>query len=400
MGQLLIEHGFHRIVGWVNVPDSQATETPRGIKIFAARPDGINLPTRRVLDGTRQIKNLLNTSCTNDLCLTAISGGGSALLEDPVPDIELRHLIQTTKFLSARGSDIHRLNLVRRHLSTVKGGGLVRYFRSRQMCSLIISDVIGDSVIDIASGPTVEADFCPASALEVLKETDPYFINVPDEVVNFLKTAKPPKDPTVKQAFASKQISNVIIGNNPMAVEAARQKAEQLGYRCVVEAAGSLDRQPDAEDGGRQLADKLIEMQGSRVPVCFISGGEPTVRLCDRPGQGGRNQHLVLAALCHLLAGGQQDFSLADCCLLSGGSDGEDGNTTVAGAYIDPLTIENDCASDSLVEEFRFALAHHDSHRVFSKYGGLFRAENTKTNVCDLRVVLVRPSGELTAEAK
>ncbi len=380
-----------QLVGWVNVPADCVRPLDR-IHLHPARPAGVNEPTLEGVVGTAEILRLVESLGPDDLCLCLISGGGSALMPAPVEGISLADKLAITRHLSAAGANIQELNLVRRHLSRVKGGGLARACRAGRLISLIISDVPGDPLEVIASGPTVLDPSTPQAALAVLEHFAARQADISAAVFEHLQRAAQAavgaapilavgrhNQGTVSDS--PPRVWNFVIGNNATAVAAAAREAGQLGYR--VEAASATGCEGLAEEVGYQLAAKAIEMRAGAGPTCFISVGEPVVQLVEaaRRGLGGRNQQLVLAALTRL--SGDRTTGIA---LLSGGTDGEDGPTPAAGAVLDAAVA---AAGRRLsLDPFDY-LARNDAFHFFEPVGGLIRTGATHTNVCDLRVVVV-----------
>ncbi len=373
LGPELLEQ--KNVSGWVNVPADCVVPTKR-VYLHAARAPGVNEPSTEGVAGTRKILELVSSLGPNDLCFCVLSGGGSALLPAPVPEISLADKIRLTRLVSAAGGNIEQLNTVRQNLSLVKGGGLARACRAGRLFTLVISDVLGDPLHLVASGPTVANWSTAADALAVLEGLGVIHEAAIAPVVQYLRgrvrrSAKP-------QA-AGNTGGQLVIGNNAAAVDGAGVEAERLGYSHAMIVATKSEGA--AEVVGRHLANMGISMRGSTGPDCLITGGEPTVTLVDeaRRGKGGRNQQLVLAALAEL----------GDCegiCLLSGGTDGEDGPTDAAGAIVDSGAISI-AGRESL--DANDYLARNDAYTFFEKCGGLLITGPTQTNVCDLRIVLV-----------
>lgn len=369
-----------QVTGWVNVPADALVPTQR-VHLHAARPAGVNEPRPEGVEGTQRILKLVASLTADDLCLCLISGGGSALLPAPVPEISLDDKIRLTQLLSAAGADIEQLNTVRRPLSLVKGGGLARTCRAGRLLTLVISDVLGDRLEAIASGPTIDSPTTAADGLAVLADSD--LLNQPEvePVVRYLQQQQQQPERESPHAFAA-QVANLVIGNNAMAVAAAGNEAKRLGYDPTTVAAHRTEG--PAEEVGRHLAGVAQHLRDSAGPDCLISGGEPTVRLIDasRRGQGGRNQQLALAALTHL----------GDCrgiALLSAGTDGEDGPTDAAGAFVTEEIIRT--AQERQLDASDY-LPRNDAYRFFAAVDGLLLTGPTHTNVCDLRVVTVEKS--------
>ncbi|MEX0939040.1 MAG: DUF4147 domain-containing protein [Pirellulales bacterium] len=360
------------VTGWVNVPEDCLLPL-KCIYLHAARPAGINEPTEEGVLGTETILELVESCGPRDLCLCLLSGGGSALLAAPADAISLADKQQITRHLTAAGANIRQLNTVRKHLSRIKGGGLARACRAGRLVSLIISDVLGDPLDVIASGPTVTDSTTPAEALAILDELLPEPSAVPEHVRDYLRN-KPSQ-----QNAPPCPATNLVIGNNATAVDAAGSEAVRLGYRPAMIAATELEG--PAEQVGEHLAEMAMRMRNQQGPDCLISGGEPTVRLVapERRGKGGRNQQLVLAAARRLV-------DANGIVILSGGTDGEDGPTDAAGAVVgeDVLRMAREAGLD--MDDH---LARNDAYHFFEPTGGLIKTGPTHTNVCDVRVVLV-----------
>jgi hydroxypyruvate reductase len=361
------------VAGWVNVPADCVVPTER-VTLHAARPAGVNEPRVEGVEGTRRILELVASLAADDLCFCLLSGGGSALLVAPPAGVTLADKIRVTQLLSAAGADIRQLNVVRRALSDVKGGGLARACRAGRLVSLVLSDVPGDPLEIIASAPTVQAAASPHEALRALEELR--LADHPDlaRVVRFLRQPRSAPSPA-----GPMDVTNLVIGNNAMAVDAAGVEAERLGYTHVMHSA--IASEGPAEDLGQHLAAMALTMREQSGPDCLITGGEPTVSLVPEAerGIGGRNQQLALAALVYL-------GTCERIALLSGGTDGEDGPTDAAGAVV---TAEVVAQAAGLALNPRDYLRRNDAYHFFAAAGGLFMTGPTQTNVCDVRVVTV-----------
>jgi glycerate 2-kinase len=368
-----------QLVGWVNVPADCLLPTRR-VHLHAARPAGVNEPRPEGIVGTERILQLVSSLGHDDVCIALISGGGSALLPAPTPGLTLDDKIRVARTLSAAGANIAQLNIVRSQLSRVKAGGLARACRAGRLISLIISDVLGDPLELIASGPTVPSHFIAADALNVLRELQLLWHPEFQAIEHYLEQL-PLR--VAGQIEPQCQITNLIIGNNALAVDAAGIQAERLGYSHAMISA----TQPEgpAEEVGRHLAAVARRMRSELGPDCLISGGEPTVKLIDESirGKGGRNQQLALAALAELSESGNGNCE--GIALLAGGTDGEDGPTDAAGALVTP-EVQQESARLNL--EPNDYLHRNDAYRFFEVTGGLFKTGPTQTNVCDLRVVV------------
>lgn len=372
-----------RVEGVVNVP-AGAVRPLRRVRLHAARPDGSNHPTAEGVVGTRQILDLVRSAGPEDVVLCLLSGGGSALLPAPVDGVSLEDKQTITRLLHACGATINEMNCVRKHLSDVKGGRLAQAFHGRALFSLIISDVIGDPLDVIASGPTAPDPTTFADALDIL---DAYQLTsrTPSSVLRHLREGvQKQREETPKTLPNS--VQNLVIGNNARSLDAARRRAEELGYRV-------LDLGPFLDGETRHVAAVLacivrsIRERGLPVaaPVCLLSGGETTVTLGDNPGRGGRNQEFVLAAALKLGEAGMRDT-----VVLSGGTDGEDGPTDAAGAVADADTLRRAATLRLSPSDF---LERHDAYSFFDATDGLLRTGLTGTNVMDVRLFLLAEHG-------
>jgi hydroxypyruvate reductase len=368
-----------QVSGWVNVPADCMVPTQR-IHLHAARAAGVNEPSTAGVEGTRRIIEIVSSLGPDDLCFCLLTGGGSALLPAPVQEISLDEKVRVTRLLSGAAANIEQLNIVRQNLSLVKGGGLARACHAGRLIALIISDVLGDPLELIASGPTVQRKSTPADALSVLETLqltrEPSIVRI----VNFLRArSQESAHQAGRESFGSTSVTNLLIGNNATAVDGAGVEAERLGYSHAMVVATRSEGA--AEEVGQHLAKMALHMCDNAGPDCLISGGEPTVKLIDERhrGKGGRNQQLGLAALA----------DLGDCrgiCLLSGGTDGEDGPTDAAGAFVDEEIIRAAAAAQLRPSDY---LTRNDAYSFFQKCGGLLTTGPTQTNVCDLRVIVV-----------
>ncbi|MFZ4469043.1 MAG: glycerate kinase type-2 family protein [Pirellula sp.] len=398
-----------RICGWINLPEGSIPERLKrragGVEICEARPAGVNEPTAKVVDGTKEILRLVDQATSEDVVLFLLSGGGSALLCAPVEWMSLETKVAITRRLSSRGARIQELNAVRRAISQVKGGGLARRSRAVKLITLVISDVLGDPLEMIGSGPTV-LEPAPDSALaaRILQRYAPD--EFPEVVARLSQPG--PSNPGPSKPEPSKPVLShpgkpleaqdqapgasahtFVLANNATAVEAAVREAHRLGYR--VQSESRVDGEGTAEQVGLELAAIVKELEPGSG---WISGGEPTVVLPDVAvrGVGGRNQHVVLKAGSELLGdlkslatGGSSREIPASFALVSGGTDGEDGATQAAGAWIDHGWLDRSLASRDRILD---ALARCDSNTVLSATGHVLLTGPTHTNVCDLRVVL------------
>jgi hydroxypyruvate reductase/glycerate 2-kinase len=365
--------------GWVNVP-ADTVRPLRAIHLHPARSSHANRATRRGLTGTRRIVSLIEGQGESDLTLCLLSGGGSALLPGPAYGVRLGEKIEITDRLHAAGAPIDEVNCVRKHLSTVKGGGLLRSWRGRWLTTFVLSDVPGDSLDVIASGPTSPDPTTFADAIAVLRDHAIWDL-APQSVRTCLLEGRAGRRPETLKVLPP-SVENILIGGSRTACEGAERKARSLGYEV---ADVSRDLRGEASEAGRRLARLAVEaraaVRGGGPPICLLGGGETTVRLGRRHGKGGRCQELALAAVAE---GWNDDWE--GMAFLSAGTDGEDGPTDAAGAVIDDLLRRR--AERRGMDAASF-LARHDAYSFFDPLGGLFRTGPTGTNVMDLLVILV-----------
>jgi len=371
-----------KVSGWVNVPADCLTATQK-VQLHAARPGGVNEPTDEGVFGSKKMLALVHELEPADICLTVLTGGGSALMPAPRPPITLTELLAVTRLLMHRGATINELNMVRTALSEIKGGGLARACGADTLWSLIVSDVVGDPLPVIASGPTIIPESAASilrAALESLNLLERLGTErVPRPVIEFLRQQTTIVD---CPAHSPKSIVNQIIGNNAVALAAASEKAKQLKYKVI--SLGS-DHQGEASEEGRKFVERCCQIRqmnpGTTDRYCVLSGGEPVVALGPNPGKGGRNQQFVLAAVVEMAACAAHGLTI-----LSGGTDGEDGPTDAAGAIADTALLAR--AKHKNLDPAQF-LQRHDAYSFFNACNGLLHTGPTHTNVMDLRVAIV-----------
>ncbi|QDT34468.1 glycerate kinase type-2 family protein [Thalassoglobus polymorphus] len=369
-----------RLSGWVNVPEDCVREL-EAIHLHGARPAGVNEPTTAGVAGTQEILQGVASLNPEDLCVVLISGGGSALLPAPMQGISLEDKQRVTRLLMRSGATIDELNTVRRALSDVKGGGLLRACRAGQLVTLIISDVIGDPLEVIASGPTVDVLPDPRAAWEILNRLLVDSIELIPQSIRRVLAESGTRSHSTREIVC--EYSNVIIGNNQTAVEAAADQARTLGHELALV---EFDQPGVAKEFGSEFASRCLQLR-ENSPVgkkfCLVSGGEPIVQLVktEQPQKGGRNQELVLAAAKRLQGEGH-----AGIVILSGGTDGEDGPTDAAGAYVDETVLSFAKSQGLQIDEY---LSVNNSYAFFECSGGLIKTGPTHTNVMDLRIGVI-----------
>jgi glycerate 2-kinase len=339
---------------------------------------GHPLPDARGEQATFRIIEALRTHGAGDLvCL--ISGGASSLMVCPRAPVTLQDKIATTRLLLECGADIQAFNTVRKHLSQVKGGGLLRHARTR-MLALLISDVIGDDPSTIGSGPTAPDDTTFGDAWSVFTRYN-LTGRAPASVVELVRAGVAGRvSETVKSNSVEAALCrNAIIGSNRIALESAAAAARALGKTVHIE---ERPLSGDTTMAAREFAARVQQLIADRgdKPLCIVAGGETTVRVVGR-GRGGRNQEFALA-MAPALAG-------APVTILSAGTDGIDGPTDAAGAFVDGTTLRRAKEHGLDVDA---ALHTNDSYTFFSQLGDLFRCGPTATNVMDIKIALV-PAG-------
>ncbi|HAR94750.1 MAG TPA: glycerate kinase [Deltaproteobacteria bacterium] len=357
---------------------TEKIEDPR-IEIHEA---GHPLPDEAGVYATKRITALAQDMEERDFALCLISGGTSALLVAPYPGISLQDKQTTTNLLLKAGADIGAVNTVRKHLSAVKGGRLARMIHPGRVHSLVLSDVIGDRLDVIGSGPTSPDRTTFADAVEVLSAFDKES-QLPDSVRLLLAkgaSGSVPETPKPGDPLFEK-VRNTIVAGNGQAISAALGRAQELGFKAHVLA---MDIHGEAREAGAWLAGEVrrarVRAQREGRALCLISGGETTVTV-KGDGLGGRNLELALAFA--LAIEGEEGISL-----LSAGTDGGDGPTDAAGAMVDGTTTSRARLSGADADIF---LSNNDSYRFFDRVGGLVKTGPTGTNVMDLQISVVTP---------
>ena len=390
------------VAGFINIPEG--CEQPlRVIRQHIARPAGINEPTEAGVFGTQQMLDLIatvnrelterNIPLSRHFVLCLMSGGGSALMPLPMSGVTLEQKLAVTRFLSAAGATINEINTVRKQLSGIKGGKLKQFCSDTKLVGFILSDVLGDPLDVIASGPTVDNATTTEDAINVLDKYG-FWLQTSDLRLREVLSKANPNVRNLKS-----EACNFIIGNNATAVDASGLEAVSRGYSptmlCATQSEG------DVESLAEHFVDviqKLI-VAGSSVATlsdCLISGGEPTVKLVpeSQRGLGGRNQQLVLTVICRLfedaawLANIRENADACRFAFLSGGTDGEDGPTDAAGAFFDGQILHAIARSGVNPVDY---LRRNDAYHFFERFDVLFKTGPTGTNVCDIRVLLSLP---------
>jgi len=349
---------------------------PDRMRVFEG---GHPLPDEGGVRGTDEAIASLRKADERTLVLCLISGGGSALLVSPFGNITLEEKQYVTKLLLLAGADIYELNTVRKHISAVKGGRLAELAHPAGVTSLILSDVMGDNLDVIASGPTAPDSSTYRDAQQVIQK---FFLRekLPPSVLEAIEEGARgniPDTPKKDSPLFSK-VENIIIGSNILALEAAKRKAAELGFRAEI---FSTEVRGEARDAGKLLAFAALEKKNEKTsaePVCLISGGETTVTVRGK-GIGGRNMEFALGFA-------EEIKGRDDIMLLSAGTDGTDGPTDAAGAIVDGSTIAKGRGAGLDHETF---LANSDSYHYLKEIDDLLITGPTGTNVMDIQIALV-----------
>ncbi len=344
---------------------------------------GHPLPDAAGLNAAKIIADRVQNAGQHELVLVLVSGGGSALIPYPAGQITLQEKITTTDLLLASGATINQINCVRKHLSRLKGGGLAKMAAPADLHALILSDVLGDDLSSIASGPTVADDTTYADAIEVFKAKG-IWEQVPVNVRQHLEqghlghiaeTPKPSDD-------AFKNTKHTLIGSNAISVNAMLQAAQNLGYKTELYS----DRLcGEAKTVGVTLVAQCVEKSPlHNKPIALLAGGETTVTLKGN-GRGGRNQEMALA---FAIAAEQQGLT-GNWVFLSGGTDGRDGPTDTAGGIVDRNTLKR--MTEAGVNPIEL-LENNDSYTALKASDDLVITGATGTNVADLQILLIQPA--------
>ena len=357
-----------RLAGGVVVTDTPAETTD-----VETVPGDHPLPSPRGVAGTERLLERVDAAGADDLIISVISGGGSALLAAPVDSIGVGDLRRLTTELLASGAPIDEINAVRKHCSAIKGGRLARRSAPASVVNLVLSDVVGDDLGVIASGPTAPDPTTYADALSVV---DGYDLELPTSVREHLRAGtdgEVPETPTTSDP-AFDRIASHVIGNGRNALTAAAKTAADHGYESLLLAAGVRGEARESALTHAAIAAECRETGSpTEPPVVLLSGGETTVTLAEDHGKGGPNQEFALSA--------GVELDDADIVVGSVDTDGIDGATDVAGAVVDADTVSE--------ERARAALDRNDAFPALDDADALLRTGPTGTNVNDLRVFVV-----------
>lgn len=347
-----------------------------GLKRVRIREAGHPLPDEAGLRGAREVLELLQSCGERDLVFCLISGGASALLPLPVEGISLQEKQQVTQLLLRCGARIGEINAVRKHLSRLKGGQLARWAHPATLISLVLSDVVGDPLDTIASGPTAPDPTTFAQCREILARYGLWEKVSPAVRAHLLQG----KEETPKPGdLLFDWVQHLIVANNLMALQAAQQRAERLGFRTLLLSSYLEGESREVAKVHAAIAKEILSSSHPIAPpACVISGGETTVTLRGT-GLGGRNQEFALAAALEI-------SGWKGVVILSGGTDGTDGPTDAAGAMVDGQTVPR---ARQLGLEPEAHLAANDAYPFFARLGDLLMTGPTRTNVMDVRLILV-----------
>ncbi|MFC1867132.1 glycerate kinase [Thermodesulfobacteriota bacterium] len=339
------------------------------------------LPDRNGVAGTRKILDLLDNAGEKDLIFSLISGGGSALLPHPAGQISLEEKQAVTKNLLECGASIDEINSIRKHISASKGGQMARTAYPATTVNLMLSDVVGDRMDVIASGPFVPDMSTFRESWQIFEKyrLEDIPVNVRDHLKRGMEGSVPETPKEGESIFD--RVFNFVIGSNIHALEAAGVEAEKSGYNTLILSSMIEGETRDVARVHTAIVREILKT-GRPVdpPCCIISGGETTVTIRGK-GLGGRNQQFCLVAAAEIA-------DLAPrVVILSGGTDGNDGPTDAAGAIVDPLTIKRGIEKGMDSSEY---LSNNDSYHFFEKINELLITGPTNTNVMDVRIILVR----------
>ena len=354
--------------GLINVKDGH-TRKLRRIELHEC---GHPVPDARGVEGAARIAEIASSARQDDLVLCLISGGASALLPLPAAPVTLAEKQDMTRLLLASGADIHELNAVRKHVSRIKGGQLARLAAPARVEALLLSDVIGDDLDTIGSGPAAPDQSTFAEAAAVLEK---YGLgarvakSIRERIAAGARGEIPETPKSGDPLF--QRVTNFVVGSNRLALAAAARRARELGFRTTI-----LSSSIEGET--REIARMHAAIaRDARPGACIVTGGETTVTLKGK-GLGGRNQEFVLAAAIDLAG-------VPGVVILSAGTDGSDGPTDAAGAIADGDTLRRN------PDAVRYLNAN-DSYHYFESLGDLIKTGPTHTNVMDIHLILIAPA--------
>lgn len=364
--------------GVISVPEELAAELSlKRIEVVGATHPK---PSQKSVEAGRKIVEIAREASEDDLVIGLISGGGSALMEYPAKGLTIDDISLTSTQLMKAGADIFELNTVRKHLSLLKGGWLAKHAYPARLVALMISDVVGDRLDTIASGPTVPDPTTFSDAKRVIERYS-LIDKLPRPVIDYIEMGvrgEAPETPKPGDKIFEK-VTNRVVASNIISLTSMSKKAGELGYRAVI-LTSMLEG--EAREVGKVLASiaKEVTKTGNPVspPVVILAGGETTVTVRGR-GRGGRNQELALSAAIQIRG-------IDGVAIASVGSDGIDGPTDAAGAVVDGETVPK--AERLGLDPFRF-LDDNNSYEFFKAVGGHVKTGYTGTNVNDLIAIVI-----------
>jgi glycerate-2-kinase len=364
--------------GSVNIP-AYTNPWPKSFRI-EFNPATHPVPSQHGCQGVRNMLKLVGHPSRDDLLICLISGGGSALMPLPAKGLSLPDKQKTTQLLIKSGARIDEINTVRKHLSEIKGGRLAEKLYPATVVSLIVSDVVGDRLDSIASGPTVPDSTTYTDAYNVLNERK-LWDRIPRLVRNHIREGRNGRLPETPKEGSKifKRVHNFLIGTNMESCKAAARALERRGYRTLIL---STRIQGEASDVGKVVAAIASSIREKQLPItapaAIVAGGETTVTVHGN-GLGGRNQELVLSAALSIRG-------LPRTLVSSIGTDGMDGPTRAAGAVADGSTVERGLRRGLDANTY---LRENNSHEFFKQLKDLIVTGPTGTNVNDIVVAIV-----------
>ncbi len=364
-GVIVVKYGFKERLRYIEV-------------IEAGHP----VPDENGLKGAKKIIELLRSLKKDDLLFSLISGGGSSLLPLPADGITLEEKRILTEALLKCGASIDEINTVRKHISLSKGGRLAKASYPAKVINLMLSDVVGDRIDMIASGPFVPDPTSFSDALEVLRKYD-LLDKIPKTIIEYIKAGIEGKVPETPKPGdpVFQNVENIIVGSNLIALKACEKKAKELGYNTMILSSMIEGETRDIAKMHCAIAKQILKT-GDPIPppCCIISGGETTVTVRGK-GKGGRNLEFCLACAIEI------DGLKRDMVILSAGTDGNDGDTDAAGAIVDPYTVKRGREKGMSAIDY---LRNNDSYNFLKETGDLLITGPTRTNVMDIHIILIR----------
>ncbi len=362
--------------GVVNIPEYQEFSTKGSLITF--NPATHPMPSTKGVRGVRMMLELVGVPSSDDLIICLFSGGGSALLPLPLGGVTIRDKVRVTRLLLRSGADIHEINAVRKHLSLVKGGRLAELLFPATVVSLIISDVVGDRVDSVASGPTAPDPTTFSEAKQVLVDRSVWDKVAPSVRDVMAKGISGRIDETPKPGSrVFRRVHNIVIGSNRISRLSAAQELRRMGYHTTVlrgEVTG------EASKAGIRMARMVKDLASQARPWALVGGGETTVTVRGR-GRGGRNQEFALSIALAI-------EGISGIAVGSAATDGVDGPTDAAGAVADGETVARGKGEGLSA---RLCLERNDSYTFFKRLGDLIMTGPTGTNVNDVFVAIGRP---------